>query len=216
MSPHSQDEVKLTPLSHATIWRHKVRADDSSWFGEEDCASEEQLLRLDIQRGTIIDSSNKSGARTTTTTDSPSKHSSHYISSQLTTLNLSNNSFAAVPVGLPCLAPKLTKLNLSKNEIVEVGAINSFPSSIKHLDLSGNQLESWPIPISETVREDEAYHCFGLNVAAAAAATASLQRLAAADCDAAFSGAIRQSPDGGQVRDGCWTGERRVLDKGVG
>ena len=73
------------------------------------------------------------------------------------------NQFALVPVGLPCLAPKLTKLNLAKNRIIEVGSINSFPASIKHLDLSGNELESWPIPISDTAREDEAYHCFSLN-----------------------------------------------------
>ena len=50
--------------------------------------------------------------------DSPSRKSSYHVAtSQLTTLNLANNDFVAVPVGLPCLSPKLAKLNLAKNRI---------------------------------------------------------------------------------------------------
>ena len=62
--------------------------------------------------------------------------------------------------------------------------------------MSGNDLETWPIPISETVREDEAFHCFSL------AAAGSSSRLAAADCDALFSSAaaVRHSPEVGQVK----------------
>ena len=63
---------------------------------------------------------------------------------KLQTLNLSHNSFREIPLGLPCLAPHLTRLHLSYNSLTTIGPLSRYPSSLKHLDLSHNQISSWP------------------------------------------------------------------------
>ena len=63
---------------------------------------------------------------------------------KLQTLNLSHNSFRDVPLGLPCLAPHLTRLHLSYNSLTTIGPLSRYPASLKHLDLSHNQISSWP------------------------------------------------------------------------
>ena len=59
-------------------------------------------------------------------------------------LNLSHNSFSVVPRSLSCLSPQLTRLNLSYNKLSKMGHLASFPSGLKHLDLSHNQIDAWP------------------------------------------------------------------------
>lgn len=65
--------------------------------------------------------------------------------SQLTSLNLAHNAFEMIPAGLSCLAVNLARLNLSYNRLTEMGPITSYPIGIKQLDLSHNQIHSWPI-----------------------------------------------------------------------
>lgn len=65
-------------------------------------------------------------------------------SSQLSSLNLAHNLFASIPVVLPCLAVNLTRLNMSFNSLRSMSHITSYPSSLKQLDLSHNQIMCWP------------------------------------------------------------------------
>ena len=59
-------------------------------------------------------------------------------------LNISHNSFREVPACLPCLAPHLGRLIMSYNSLTSVGPLSRYPSSLKQLDLSHNQISSWP------------------------------------------------------------------------
>ena len=61
--------------------------------------------------------------------------------SRLSELNLSKNALTNVPEGLSCLAPQLSKLDLSHNSITSVGSIQNFPVSVKWIDLSYNNIK---------------------------------------------------------------------------
>ena len=50
----------------------------------------------------------------------------------------SNNQLTALPEGLPCLAPMLLTLKLSKNKISNFGQVSDYPPGLKSLDLSNN------------------------------------------------------------------------------
>ena len=62
---------------------------------------------------------------------------------RLQILNLSHNAFSVTPRSLACLAPQLTRLNLSYNKLAKMGHVATFPASLKHLDLSHNQIDAW-------------------------------------------------------------------------
>lgn len=64
--------------------------------------------------------------------------------SQLSSLNLAHNMFAAVPAALTCLAINLTRLNMSFNNLRSMSHITSYPASLKQLDLSHNRIACWP------------------------------------------------------------------------
>ncbi|CDW57505.1 leucine rich repeat serine:threonine protein [Trichuris trichiura] len=61
----------------------------------------------------------------------------------LNSLNLSRNRFESVPQMLSCLAPGLSRLNMSYNLLREIGPVNTYPAGLKHLDLSGNKIRRW-------------------------------------------------------------------------
>ncbi|KRZ25882.1 Leucine-rich repeat serine/threonine-protein kinase 1 [Trichinella pseudospiralis] len=61
----------------------------------------------------------------------------------LSTLNLARNLFEQVPQALSCLAPALTRLNLSHNCLQQLGPIHCYPSTLKHLDVSHNRIRRW-------------------------------------------------------------------------
>lgn len=65
-------------------------------------------------------------------------------SSKLSALNLAHNLFTSIPVVLPCLAVNLTRLNMAFNSLRSMSHITSYPSSLKQLDLSHNQITCWP------------------------------------------------------------------------
>lgn len=65
-------------------------------------------------------------------------------SSQLSSLNLAHNLFTSIPAVLPCLAVNLTRLNMAFNSLRSMSHITSYPSSLKQLDLSHNQISVWP------------------------------------------------------------------------
>lgn len=78
-----------------------------------------------------------SGGRTKTET-------STWTTSALQVLNLAHNSLYSISPELACLAPALTKLNVSHNRLDDAGFICDYPASLKHLDLSCNALASMP------------------------------------------------------------------------
>ena len=59
---------------------------------------------------------------------------------KLTELNLSYNDFNAVPMCLACLSPTLSKLNLSHNNLSQIGHLSCYPVGLKSLDLSYNHI----------------------------------------------------------------------------
>ena len=63
---------------------------------------------------------------------------------KLQLLNLSHNSFKEIPPSLPCLAPHLGRLTLSYNNLTTIGPLSRYPTSLKQLDLSHNQITTWP------------------------------------------------------------------------
>lgn len=65
-------------------------------------------------------------------------------SSQLSSLNLAHNLFTSIPVVLPCIAVNLTRLNMAFNSLRSMSHVTSYPSSLKQLDLSHNQISCWP------------------------------------------------------------------------
>ncbi|XP_017885653.1 leucine-rich repeat serine/threonine-protein kinase 1 [Ceratina calcarata] len=64
--------------------------------------------------------------------------------SMLVSLNLAHNLFNSIPVALPCLAVNLVRLNMAYNSLRSMSHITSYPSSLKQLDLSNNQISRWP------------------------------------------------------------------------
>ena len=63
--------------------------------------------------------------------------------SGISRLDVSDNELTAIPVGLPCLAPNLARLILSKNKISEVDSLCSLPEHLITLDLSDNNLKQF-------------------------------------------------------------------------
>ncbi|XP_067619806.1 leucine-rich repeat serine/threonine-protein kinase 1 isoform X10 [Eurosta solidaginis] len=64
--------------------------------------------------------------------------------SNLNSLNIANNLFTSIPAALPCLAANLTRLNMSYNSLRSMGHVTSYPSTLKQLDLSHNEISCWP------------------------------------------------------------------------
>ena len=56
-------------------------------------------------------------------------------------LDLADNQFVSIPRGLPCLAPLLLILKMSRNNIKDFGHIGDYPTLLKSLHLQGNQAE---------------------------------------------------------------------------
>ena len=59
----------------------------------------------------------------------------------LESLDLSHNHFCMVPWDLICLAPSLEKVNFSYNRITKVNCVNDFPSRVKVINLSHNEIQ---------------------------------------------------------------------------
>lgn len=64
----------------------------------------------------------------------------------LAILNLSHNHISEIPDNLSCLCPKLVRLDLSYNLISSICFPRSFPSELKQINLSYNQLEDIDCP----------------------------------------------------------------------
>jgi Leucine-rich repeat (LRR) protein/ankyrin repeat protein len=63
-----------------------------------------------------------------------------FVESRLKELNLANNCFKVVPRNLPCIVPKLARLNLSGNQVMEIGRPQDYPKALRVLNLSGNAI----------------------------------------------------------------------------
>lgn len=62
------------------------------------------------------------------------------VNFSLNLLDLSGNHLSSVPRGLPCLAPLLKTLKLSRNRITSMGTVSDYPALLQTLDLSDNGL----------------------------------------------------------------------------
>lgn len=79
--------------------------------------------------------------------------------SKLVLLNLSHNSFTAIPDILSCACPALSRLNLSYNCLREMGSVKLYPANIKHIDLSNNQIGQW-YTSEVNPNDDSMFNCF--------------------------------------------------------
>ncbi|XP_065648790.1 leucine-rich repeat serine/threonine-protein kinase 1 isoform X3 [Hydra vulgaris] len=73
--------------------------------------------------------------------DSDEDESAFYKKIGLDKLDLSNNKFTEIPLGLACLAPNLTKLSLNHNKIAVVNCVYIFPEHLSNLQLVGNSMK---------------------------------------------------------------------------
>lgn len=64
--------------------------------------------------------------------------------SMLASLNIAHNLFSSIPFSLSCLGVSLVRLNMAYNSLRSMSHITSYPASLKHLDLSNNQISCWP------------------------------------------------------------------------
>ncbi|XP_054091980.1 leucine-rich repeat serine/threonine-protein kinase 1 isoform X2 [Zeugodacus cucurbitae] len=80
--------------------------------------------------------------------------------SKLNSLNIANNLFTSIPVVLPCLAANLTRLNISYNSLRSMGHVTSYPSTLKQLDLSHNEISCWPSLPRITTESDPHLLCY--------------------------------------------------------
>ncbi|TKR94021.1 hypothetical protein L596_008370 [Steinernema carpocapsae] len=55
-------------------------------------------------------------------------------------LNVSGNQLVAVPAGLACCCPRLTRLIMADNKLTSIGAVECLPARLKQLDVSHNFL----------------------------------------------------------------------------
>ncbi|XP_045457144.1 leucine-rich repeat serine/threonine-protein kinase 1 [Melitaea cinxia] len=64
--------------------------------------------------------------------------------SRLAALNLAHNQFSCVPPPLACRAPALARLNMAYNNLRSMSYVTSYPTSLRQLDLSHNEITCWP------------------------------------------------------------------------
>ncbi|KAL4703856.1 hypothetical protein ACJJTC_010790 [Scirpophaga incertulas] len=62
----------------------------------------------------------------------------------LQALSLAHNQLTSVPAALPCRAPGLLRLNMAYNALRSMSYVTSYPTSLRQLDLSHNEISCWP------------------------------------------------------------------------
>ncbi|XP_063898869.1 leucine-rich repeat serine/threonine-protein kinase 1-like [Helicoverpa armigera] len=62
----------------------------------------------------------------------------------LACLNLAHNQFTCVPAALACRATNLTRLNMAYNSLRSMSYVTAYPTSLRQLDLSHNEITCWP------------------------------------------------------------------------
>ncbi|XP_047039612.1 leucine-rich repeat serine/threonine-protein kinase 1-like [Helicoverpa zea] len=62
----------------------------------------------------------------------------------LASLNLAHNQFSCVPAALACRATNLTRLNMAYNSLRSMSYVTAYPTSLRQLDLSHNEITCWP------------------------------------------------------------------------
>ena len=79
--------------------------------------------------------------------------------SPLKQLYLNGNKLSRVPVGLPCLAQRLERLEMSDNYVKDLGYPCHYPLSINHLAMRNNDAET---SISAAAFTEKASRCYGV------------------------------------------------------
>ena len=75
-------------------------------------------------------------------TDADGEHGTHCKSSSLTVLNVSHNKLMSLPLGFPCLAPNLKRLNISFNKFEAIDPVAMLPQSIENLNAKSNFIQT--------------------------------------------------------------------------
>ncbi|KAJ6225869.1 hypothetical protein RDWZM_004414 [Blomia tropicalis] len=126
----SQNNCNLTPfeLNLSKPWLSKVNILNETYHGQLMTIEDELNKKTSIQLDTNMNQTTVQNC-------------------QLKQLNLSHNGFERIPVVLSCLANRLTHLNLSYNRLTTIFdpdyIIGHYPLTLKHLDLSHNQIGEW-------------------------------------------------------------------------
>uniref|UniRef100_A0A915CSY4 Non-specific serine/threonine protein kinase n=1 Tax=Ditylenchus dipsaci TaxID=166011 RepID=A0A915CSY4_9BILA len=113
------------------IWQKKIQLSNIEDYENDDNAS--SALNSNQPRAASLSKDGKldSAVAVAATSD---------FSSALRILNLSGNKLKIVPNCLACCAPRLTRLDLSMNEISSIGPVECLPGSLRHLNMANNQL----------------------------------------------------------------------------
>ena len=77
-------------------------------------------------------------------------------------INLSRNKLTAIPNSLPCVAPLLSVLDISHNELKEIG-ISSLPPMIRELQASHNEISKFGNVADCKLKDHMSRHCCMVN-----------------------------------------------------
>ena len=130
----SEDYTASPPVNFKQSHGYLYNSEESDSDSEEELSSEILTTQTSLQNRMII----TSGSGLVVDWDKEPKTEDK--SDFLMLLDFSYNNLTSLPPDLPCLAPKLTRLNVSHNKLTSVHIPKGFPPDLKNLNLSHNPL----------------------------------------------------------------------------
>ena len=130
------ENYSVTPPINVKSQGYLYPSDDSDSDSENETRSDETLpSQATLQNRMIVTSS--SGLVVDWDKEQVAEDKSDF----LMTLDFSHNELTCLPPDLPCLAPKLSRLDVSHNKLNTVSIPKGFPADLKNLNLSHNPLK---------------------------------------------------------------------------